>query len=253
MFQGESLSHFSTRNVIVWLILAFQAGVINVGGFLACQRFVSHVTGFSTLFGHEVARGQWLDGLGMLSVPAFFVLGAMISAFLIDRRILQNRLPRYATAMFLMAGTNFALLIAGNIGLFGTFGEPLILARDYTLLALLCFVSGLQNAMVTSASGAVVRTTHLTGITTDLGIGIVRMLFQTHHISRSVELRATEMRIGVIAAFTLGSAVAAFIFLNNQYWGFALPAAISTGLWIWSLRHFPRHPALPAPLTEARS
>lgn len=36
-------------------------------------------------------------------------------------------------------------------------------------ILLLCFVMGLQNAVITKISGAVIRTTHVTGIATDLG------------------------------------------------------------------------------------
>jgi uncharacterized membrane protein YoaK (UPF0700 family) len=46
-------------------------------------------------------------------------------------------------------------------------------ARDAEA-ALLCMAMGMQNSLVTRLSGAVVRTTHLTGIITDLGIESAR-------------------------------------------------------------------------------
>lgn len=233
----DHLSYFSRRNVAIWLALAFQGGTINAGGFLACGRFVSHVTGFATMSGAELARQHWFGAVGMLSVPIFFVFGAMTSGFLIDRRLLRGLNAHYATAAGLMAATNLAILILGTRGAFGAFGEPLTLARDYALLILLCFSSGLQNALVTSASGAVVRTTHLTGLTTDLGIGLVRILSHVDRDKRRFETRANRMRIGIFASFTLGSAAAAFIFLTHQYWGFVIPATISMGLWGLTFAH----------------
>ncbi|MBX3041685.1 MAG: DUF1275 domain-containing protein [Bdellovibrionaceae bacterium] len=238
MFRGETLSHFSLRNAVIWFLLAFQSGMINAGGFLACGRFVSHITGFATLIGTDLAQSSVFHALGMLAVPGFFILGAMISGFLVDRRKIQGRSPRYSSVLFLIVLIHIGVLAAGLDERFGEFGEPVTYLRNYVLLALLCFVSGLQNAMVTSASGAVVRTTHLTGITTDLGIGLVRVLFHNHKLSRIDEIRAVWMRIGVIASFMLGSAIAAFIFIAHQYWGFALPTMISLVIWYMTLKHF---------------
>lgn len=240
MFSSpDNLSHFSRRNAAIWLSLAFQAGVINAGGVLACHRFVTHTTGFGTTFGTELAYGRLWTGIGMLSVPLFFIVGTMISAFLIDRRTIQNQAPRYAVVLFLMTVLMGITTFAGLAGRLGSFGEPLILARDYTLLAILCLTSGLQNAMVTTAFGAIVRTTHLTGITTDLGIGLVRLMANVQKPeSRFNEVRAVWMRMGIITSFILGSTLSSFIYLSVHYWGFAIPFLISGILWIISLGFF---------------
>ncbi|MCB0363343.1 MAG: DUF1275 family protein, partial [Bdellovibrionales bacterium] len=74
--RDSSISTYSRSNLLVWLALAFQAGVLNVGGFLACGRFVSHLTGFAGFFGLEAARLRGLEALGMLTVPLFFLLGS---------------------------------------------------------------------------------------------------------------------------------------------------------------------------------
>jgi len=240
MFSSpDNLSHYSVRNASIWLALAFQAGVVNAGGVLACHRFVTHTTGFGTTFGTEVAHGRLWTGLGMLSVPLFFICGAMASAFLVDRRLIQNKAPHYATVLFLMMLLMGTTLSAGVAGEFGSFGEPLTLTRDYILLALLALTSGLQNAMVTTAFGAIVRTTHLTGISTDLGIGIVRLISNAQKAEqRHNEVRATWMRIGIISSFIFGSTLSSFIYLSVQYWGFVIPFLISLTLWMISLSFF---------------
>src|SRR5262249_20057385 len=90
---------FSKKHFLNWFLLSFLAGTINVGGYMACHRFVSHVTGFATLFGAEAVEGNWAEGFGMLSVPLFFIIGTMISAFLVERRIAYGRAPMYARVM----------------------------------------------------------------------------------------------------------------------------------------------------------
>lgn len=234
----QTLSHYSKSNVAIWLSMAFQAGAINTGGYLACHRFVSHVTGFGTLVGTETASGQFTHALGALAVPGFFIGGAMLSAFIVDRRIQTNRRPLYPVAMFLIFLLTASIAIAGSLGFFGDFGAPIV-TKDYLLLAALCLACGIQNATITSAFGAIIRTTHLTGITTDLGIGIVRILTHSHKIQpRTNEIRANWMRAGIISSFIVGSFVSAFVYLHAQYWGFLIPSGIATILLFWSLLHF---------------
>ncbi len=128
--------------------------------------------------------------LGMLTVPSFFIGGAMLSAYFVDRRIQTGKKPLYPVVMFLILLLTLGVFIGGNAGFFGEFGAPIV-QKDYILLAALCMACGLQNATVTSAFGAIIRTSHLTGITTDLGIGVVRVLTHSHEIQpRTNEIRA---------------------------------------------------------------
>ncbi|WP_415063824.1 YoaK family protein [Bdellovibrio sp.] len=239
MFSYQrTLSHYSHSNVAIWLSMAFQAGAINTGGYLSCHRFVSHVTGFGTLIGTEAASGKWIPALGMLTVPGFFIGGTMLSAYFVDRRIQTNQRPLYPVVMFLIFVLTMAVTAGGNLGYFGEFGAPIV-NKDYLLLAALCLACGIQNATVTSAFGAIIRTTHLTGITTDLGIGLVRMIFHSHKIQpRTNEIRANWMRLGLIGSFILGSFASAYVYLHAQYWGFLIPGGIATILFFWSLIHF---------------
>lgn len=234
----QTLSHYSKSNVAIWLSMAFQAGAINTGGYLSCHRFVSHVTGFGTLVGTEAATGKLVPSLGMLAVPGFFIGGSMLSAFFVDRRIQTNRRPLYPIVMFLILSLTLAVAVFGTLGYFGKFGAP-IMTKDYLLLAALCLACGIQNGTITSAFGAIIRTTHLTGITTDLGIGVVRILTQSHKIQpRTNEIRANWMRAGLIVFFTLGSFISAYVYIHAEYWGFLIPCGIATILFFWSLIHF---------------
>lgn len=225
MFRHRFLSTTSWRTRFDWYILSFLAGSINAGGYLAAHRFVSHVTGFATLFGIDAAQGRWDAALGIATVPLYFLLGVMIAAWLIDRRKYRGQRPLYAEVMALVCLCLILAAAGGFLGFFGEFGSEPKLRQDYILLALLCMASGLQNAAISSASSSTVRTTHLTGITTDLGIGIVRGLsnpkfFQT-------EKRASIIRIGLWNSFAFGSAFGAVVVLRYQYLGFLFPALIA--------------------------
>lgn len=220
--------NYSPKKFLIWIALAFQAGCINVGGFLACHRFVTHTTGFATFFGSEMAQGHLQIAFGYLSVPVFFLIGAMFSAFFTDRRSLRNHKPNYIVVFGGMWICYFLVFFLGVEDFFGEFGEEIALSKDYLLLALLSLSSGIQNATITSVSKAVVRTTHLTGLTTDLGIGLIRKFSSPTPQSRKNENQAMGMRLGIIVGFILGSWLGASVFLKHHYWGFIIPILITS-------------------------
>lgn len=228
LYGNESISTYTPSNVAIWMALAFQGGLINIGGFLACHRFVSHVTGFATFFGDEISKENYPRALGMLLVPVLFLCGAIVSGLLVDIRLRLHKKPKYYFVFGLLFLLLLSVVILGFNGAFGKFGEPLENLGDYILLAVLCLVCGMQNGMITTVSRSVVRTTHLTGITTDLGIGIVRVL-HSKNIDWKVndELRANLMRVGIILFFGFGSVLGGFVFTRFGYQGFILPTIVS--------------------------
>ncbi|MDR3607934.1 MAG: YoaK family protein [Oligoflexia bacterium] len=227
MFQHRLDQKPSRAVVLHWFLLAFNGGCINAGGFLATGRFVSHVTGFATLFGVDLVNRGSDAAIGILSVPTFFLLGAFLAGLLIDRPIYLHRKPHFDYVMGLSA---FCLYLASfGAGVFGQFGEVIKLSQIYILLALLCLACGLQNGAITSSSGSSVRTTHMSGLTTDFGLGLARLL--TLHDGEAdypKEILANKLRAGSILSFVLGSAVGAWIFIQVGYRGFVLSAVIAT-------------------------
>lgn len=240
LYGNESISQYTRGNVIIWMSMAFQAGILNIGGFLAVHRFVSHVTGFATFFGYEINQTDHKHAFGMLVVPLFFLLGCMLSAQLVDIRLQLHKRPKY----YITFGLIFFLLCLvfglGLLGYFGKFGEPLNLVRDYILLILLCLVCGIQNGTITTVSKSVIRTTHLTGITTDLGIGIIRFLNRNKFesvIENESELKANLMRAGIILFFVLGSVFGGYAFSQFGYLGFCAPV-LTSGLLFFAMLYF---------------
>jgi uncharacterized membrane protein YoaK (UPF0700 family) len=229
LFGSRNFSYLGKRNIFVWMIMAMQAGMLNIGGFMACQRFVSHVTGFAAFFGVDVVQRNYKHAFGMLAVPFFFLIGSMVSGSLIDIRLLQQKRPYY----YISFGLTFILIafifFAGRNGLFGPFGESIDNRGDYLFLAILCMVCGMQNGTITTISRSVIRTTHLTGITTDLGIGIMRVLYwgKTKNVLEANEGAINWIRIGLIIFFIIGSSIGAHLYQNYQYSGFIVPTVTS--------------------------
>ncbi len=221
MFRHSLNENVQFKTYIDWFTLSFMAGNMNAGGYLACRQFVSHVTGFATLAGISFEKNLTTEALALLSIPLFFLIGVMISGFLHERSQSSAKKINYALTMGISTLLIAVVVVGGSLGWFGRFGEPSEIKNDFLLLACLCCASGLQNGAISLASNYSIRTTHLTGTTTDLGLGLIKSIrSKTNH-------RMNTLRLATIVSFIFGSFTAAFIYSQFKYLGFLVPMTIS--------------------------
>jgi uncharacterized membrane protein YoaK (UPF0700 family) len=155
-------------------ILAFVAGAINAGGFLAVHRYTSHMTGIVSSIADDLVLGSIGLALAGLVSLAAFVAGAITTTLLISWARRQELRSKYALALLLEAVLLLVFgLVGANLSSFASLLVP-------TAVLLLCFIMGLQNAIVTKISNAEIRTTHMTGVITDLGIELGRLIYWNH-------------------------------------------------------------------------
>ena len=155
-------------------ILAFVAGAINAGGFLAVQRYTSHMTGIVSAIADDLVIGSIGLALAGLVSLAAFIGGAITTTLLISWARRQELRSKYALALLLEAALLLVFgLVGANLKSFATLLVP-------TAVLLLCFIMGLQNAIITKISNAEIRTTHMTGVITDLGIELGRLIYWNH-------------------------------------------------------------------------
>ena len=158
-----------TANRHLACFLAFVAGAVNAGGFLAVHQYTSHMSGIVSAMADNLASGGVLLVLNGLAATLSFLLGAFFTTLLIlwgRARALESvyALPLVAEAVLLLV--------------FGLTGRVFVERSDVLgTVLLLCFTMGLQNAIITKLSKSVIRTTHLTGMFTDSGIALGRILF----------------------------------------------------------------------------
>jgi len=244
------------ENSLLWCLLAFQAGFINAGGFMACHRFVSHVTGYGTHIGLSLFKdGFWLS-LEMMVAPISFIAGAAYSAFLIDRPYFQQKKVRIDYALITQSALLFLVFMLGEWGMFGEFGEPLMLQRDFLLLFVLCFICGAQNATFATLTNGQIRTTHMTGLSTDLGTNMVRIQFlNVDEEEKNYQKRLNWLRAFIFISFMTGSGISAYVFSFLGYHGFIVPALTSLAVLALSKRIMDSHEKkglAEAPLTQLR-
>ena len=215
---------FHPSNRILWYLLAFQGGLVNVGGFLEVGHFVSHVTGFSGHLILDIFRGNLLSALFFALIPLAFLGGSILSGYLTEVRRRRHKSPVYIHILTGMSLIYLSLGLFGANDLLPNFGSETLSLKSALVLALLCGTCGAQNALFTSASGAVIRTTHLTGLFTDFGIGLAKVFSKIDHAH---EIRSTKLRAGLIFSFLLGSTIGALFFIHFQYAAWFIPTIIS--------------------------
>lgn len=187
--------------------LAFVAGATNAGGFLAVGQYTSHMTGVVSSMADHLVLGQGLLAAAGLALLATFVAGAMTTAVIVNWGRQHRLHSRYALPLLLEAA---ALLAFGLLG--ASLGLHTALLLPVTVL-LLGFIMGLQNAVITKISRAEIRTTHVTGLVTDLGIELGKLAYLNRHpgaepVQANLErLRTHGLLIGVFFAGGLAGAL----------------------------------------------
>ncbi len=176
--------------------LAFVAGATNAGGFLAVQQYTSHMSGIVSAMADNLALrniGLVLAGLGAL---LSFLAGAACSAVLVNWGRRKNLQSEYGFPLMVEA----ALLIC--FGVFGSHLEHHAWLFAPVTVMLLCFIMGLQNAIVTKLSKAEIRTTHVTGLVTDIGIELGKLFYWNHERDNAGKpfVRADRQRLRLLAS-----------------------------------------------------
>ncbi|WP_019142615.1 YoaK family protein [Noviherbaspirillum massiliense] len=211
-------------NLQLGICLAFVAGAVNAGGFLAIGQYTSHMTGIVSSAADNLVLGNIaLAAAGFLSLGSF-VSGAATTALLVNYAKRNGKTNIYTTPLIIEA---LLLLVFGFVGARLQLHELVSVSLTTVLL---CYVMGLQNALVTKISNAEIRTTHLTGLVTDFGIELGKLLYWNRSGSGTQQLvLANRKRLVVhsslIVSFFTGGLTGA---LGFKYVGFSstVPLAV---------------------------
>ena len=196
---GRDRSRRTNERLAFWL--AFIAGAANAGGYLAVAQYTSHMSGIVSAMADNLAlhqTGAVLSGLGAL---LSFIAGSAVTAIMVNwgrRRAFQST---YASPLLLEA---VLLLVFGITG--GHLREHRWLFVPATVM-LLCFTMGLQNAIITKVSHAEIRTTHVTGMVTDIGIELGKWLYWNRDPAQPAvhpDWHKLRLLTGLVSLFFLG-------------------------------------------------
>jgi uncharacterized membrane protein YoaK (UPF0700 family) len=177
--------------------LAFVAGAVNAGGFLAIKQYTSHMTGIVSSMADNLVLGDALVVFAGLGALLSFVLGAATTAILINWARHRKMHSEYALSLALEA---HLLLVFGFLG--ANLNSFIVVFFPATV-AVLCYIMGLQNAIVTKISHAEIRTTHVTGLVTDIGIELGKLFYwnKTHASNSEQFVVADREKLAIHAIF----------------------------------------------------
>lgn len=208
--------------------LAFIAGAINAGGFLVVHQYTSHMTGILSLLVDNIALYEWASALAMLGYILCFISGAVTTTMLILWAKHRHLHCRYALPLAIEA----MLLV-----LFGVLGDHYMQHSSVTLsylIALLCYLMGVQNAVITKISNTSIRTTHVTGIVTDIGIELGRICYGINNVESGRNKEKMSLHLSIFCMFLMGGVIGAYGF---KYGGFL--AVIPLAAYLLYMAFFP--------------
>jgi uncharacterized membrane protein YoaK (UPF0700 family) len=198
--------------------LAFVAGAVNAGGFLAVRQYTSHMSGIVAAMADNLVLGSFPLVVSGFAGVVSFLAGAFLTTLCV----------RWARGKGLESEYALPLIVeAGLLVLFGLTGEVFAGGRVLGTVMLLCFTMGLQNAIITKISHSVIRTTHITGMVTDIGIALGRIVCAPSHggpAAMQGELGKLRLLSSLIALFFVGGVTGAVGFKHVGFF-FTLPLA----------------------------
>lgn len=238
MVHVEIKDLYQNKYTLLWSVLSFQAGLLNASGFLIAGSYVSHVTGFGTQVGLAVGNQEFRFGIELFVIPLSFIGGSLLASLILDKDYSPNKIPNYPSVQLLITLLLGCIVLLFSLKMFQEKSPLVHDEKSVFLSGLLCLVCGLKNGLTTWATHGKIRTTHLTGLSTDIGLNIPKLFKKPDSSSRYPEpKKITYVRIFTLLSFSVGSAMAAILIPVIKYRIFSIVFVISVGLFIVSFIH----------------
>jgi uncharacterized membrane protein YoaK (UPF0700 family) len=207
MFRHQGKKRTLKHNLQIASLLSFVAGIVNITGFESVKRLTTNVTGHFAYMIDAVFKLDFLNGFVFFLYIFFFFFGSFVSSFLIEFVSRKNINNIYIFPVILEIIILFLIPYLGHL---------FILEHPNIIACSLLFAMGLQNSLVTKISNASVRTTHLTGLFTDLGIEISQLFFYNEIQKRSKLLASINLRFTIIGFFFMGGIFGGFFYQKME-------------------------------------
>lgn len=194
-------------NIQLGGLTAFSAGMVNVTSVIIFFAFTSNVTGHYAILAEEIAKGNWHEALIVFGWIFMFFFGNFTSNYIVINFDRKNRYLAHSLPLFIEILCLFA------VGTYGYLFYAETLAETELMVAIMLFAMGIQNGLTASISNFAVKTTHLTGLTTD--IGLLASMFTQKRFRENKALRAKKNILLTIAtAYLSGGIFAGLIYLK---------------------------------------
>ncbi|MNK30915.1 hypothetical protein D3C87_493380 [compost metagenome] len=208
MFRHTGKGRTYSHNLKLASILSGVAGTVNIAGVLYLGTLTTNVTGHFAFFSEVIILKNYKMAAVYMFYILFFFLGAFVSG------ILMELVTKYKYQLAYVLPISFEIIILILVGIIHDLWPCRVLTSPATLSLALLFAMGLQNALVTKISLSVVRTTHLTGIFTDLGIELSQLFFYNETAERKKLHQSVFLKLMIIASFFTGGIIGGVLYLH---------------------------------------
>ncbi|MEP7119893.1 MAG: YoaK family protein [Byssovorax sp.] len=257
MFQHQGPSRSSQQNRLLAGYLALIGGFVNSAGYLLIGSFTSHVTGNVGRVANDLAAAEFHAAAGAMTMIIAFFAGAFAASMAIESDFFGKVPYAYGFTLCCEGGLLVVFMLLSRLT---TAEHPRVQDAE---AALLCGAMGVQNSLVTRLSGAVVRTTHLTGVVTDLGIEAARWfrwwrgtIAERVHVRLSFGHSSPEkpaiVKVALLAtiagSFMIGAVAGAMTVVHLHHAAMLIPSA---GVFLCAIYAFASGRAIHAPNSRA--
>lgn len=210
MLRKYSHTRTLLDNIKLGGLTAFTAGMVNVASFLIFLSFSSNVTGYFAIFAAEIVRGNYYQVLIVLGWIFLFFFGSFTSNMIVIHFNNRNKYVAHAVPIVL------EIICLLGVGFYGQYFYQETLKETELLLSLMLFAMGLQNGLTASISNFAVKTTHLTGATTDLGI-LFSMFTKKEFRENQEMIDKAKLIVSITVSYVIGAIVAGLIYKHVQF------------------------------------
>ena len=210
MFRHQGKNRTAKNNLQIAVVLSFVAGVVNVVGFLFLGKLTTNVTGHFAYFMYDVSIMEFWKGTIYFLYIFSFLVGSFTSGWLIETANYYKKHNVFVAPTLVECVLLFLAVVLNYF-------IPDV-STDITACVLL-FAMGVQNSFVTKISNSIVRTTHLTGLFTDLGIEFSQWIYlkkkKQDQLLKKVKA-SIKLRFFIILFFFLGGLAGGFFFVKKE-------------------------------------
>lgn len=209
MFRHQGKNRTFIHNLRLATLLSFVAGIVNITGVLAVKTLTTNVTGHFAFFAEELIKYNYTAAITFFIFTLFFLMGAFTSSFLAE--LVAIKKPH----LLHVIPISLEIAILSSVAYFGTQTDLSTLEGKMIAFSML-FAMGIQNSLVTKISQSTVRTTHLTGLFTDLGIELSQLFFYKKETEKRRLNANIYLRLSIISFFFVGCISGGYIYTFLQ-------------------------------------
>lgn len=197
MFRHRGKNRTFIHNLRLATLLSFVAGIVNITGVLALKTLTTNVTGHFAYFAEEIMKREYAAAITFFIFTLLFLLGSFTSNFISELVYSKNKKLSHVIPISL------EILILVGVGFLAT-PTSLLFLEGKLIAFFMLFAMGIQNSLVTKVTDSTVRTTHLTGLFTDLGIELSQLFFYKKPEERKKLNMNIFLRFSIITFFFMG-------------------------------------------------